>query len=97
MLTSLDAFQSLLLPQGLDHRVCQDLANHQALLLSHTVIVVLQLFKDDCRAQCSHMKGLSPSSVLHKSVELDGMYLRELREPDYVFERLFSVMFGRLW
>lgn len=43
------------------------------------------------------MKGLSPSSVLHKSMELDGMYLRELREPDYVFERLFSVMCGRLW
>lgn len=44
------------------------------------------------------MKGLSPSpSILLKSVEVDGMYLRELRDPDYVFERLFSVMFGRLW
>lgn len=38
------------------------------------------------------MKGLSLSSVLHKSMELDVM---DLREPDYVyvFERLISVMF----
>lgn len=43
------------------------------------------------------MKGLIPSSVHYKSMELDEMYLRELREPDYVFERLFSVMFGRPW
>lgn len=42
------------------------------------------------------MKGLIPNNVLHKSMELDGIYLRDLREPDYVFERLFSG-FGRLW
>lgn len=49
MLTRLDAFQSLLLPKGLDHKVCQDLANHQILLHSHIVIILHQV-KDDCRA-----------------------------------------------
>lgn len=34
---------------------------------------------------------------IRKSMELDGMCLRVLREPAYVFERLFSVMFVRLW
>lgn len=34
---------------------------------------------------------------IHKSTDLDGMCLRVLREPAYVFQRLFSVMFGRLW
>lgn len=46
MLTRPAAFQSLLLPQGLDHRDCQDLANHQALLLSHMVVIILQQIKD---------------------------------------------------
>lgn len=35
--------------------------------------------------------------AIHKSTELDGMCLRVLREPADVFERLFSVVFGRLW
>lgn len=46
MLTRPDAFQSLLLPQRLDHRGCQDLANHQTLLLSYMVVIILQQIED---------------------------------------------------
>lgn len=35
--------------------------------------------------------------AIYKSTELDGMYLRVLREPADVFKRLVFVVFGRLW